>query len=135
KAAIVDAAYADTLSALVADISAVLDSAEPADRPAAYIRTMVRHFREHPSSVRMITEAMRSGDADHERKERWGPLAAIIDEAAAVHGAGDVRARDLAVIVGGAIDGIVIEQLEDPAYDSAAAAERLVTMLESMIAR
>lgn len=135
KAAIVEAAYADTLNALVADTAAALESAEPADRPAAYVRTMVGHLREHPGSVRMITEAMQSGDADHEREERWGPLAAIIEEAAAVHGTLDVGARDLAVIVGGGIDGIVIEQLEDPAYDSSAAAERLVTMLESMIAR
>ncbi len=134
KAAIVEAAYADTLHALVSAVAAALDSADPKERPAAYIRAMVGHLREHPGSVRMITEAMRSGDADHAREERWGPLAAVIEEAAAAQGVGTAHARDLAVIVGGGIDGIVIEQLEDPDYDSAAAAERLVAMLESMIA-
>lgn len=41
--------------------------------------------------------------------------------------------RALAVLTGGAIDGIVGELLRDPGFDGGAAAEALVAMLESAL--
>ena len=40
-------------------------------------------------------------------------------------------AEAAAVIIGGAIDGIVNESLQDPGYDTGAAAEQLIAMVEA----
>lgn len=133
KAAVVEAAYREVLTALTGDVAAAVETADPADGPAAYIRSMIGHLREHPEHVRMIIEAIGSGEAEHEREERWRPLAGIIDQAARARGSEGVDARTLAVIVGGGIDAIVSEQLDDPGYDSTSAAEKLVEMTEGAL--
>ncbi|QFG22791.1 hypothetical protein F7P10_18370 [Actinomadura sp. WMMB 499] len=71
---------------------------------------------------------------EHGRPEpeaRWGPLAEILHGAREARGLGPgPDTRTPAIIVGGAIDGIVDERLHDPGYDAEAAAGSLVAMLE-----
>ncbi|WBB47264.1 helix-turn-helix domain containing protein [Verrucosispora sp. WMMA2044] len=136
KAAVVRAAHEHALAALVADVAAAVEAADPANRPAAYVRSMVGHLREHPRHTRMIIEAMVHDDGEHDPAARWGPLAQLIDAARLARGtSGDIDPRTTAIIVGGGIDAIVAEQLHDPDYDTATAAEHLVDMLDTTISR
>jgi TetR/AcrR family transcriptional regulator len=135
KAAVVRAAHEHVLTALVADVAAAVEAADTANRPAAYVRSMVGHLREHPRHTRMIIEAMVHDDGDHDPAARWRPLAQLIDAARLARGGGDIDTRTTAIIVGGGIDAIVAEQLHDPDYDTAAAAEHLIEMLDTTISR
>ena len=90
---------------------------------------MVRHLREHPQHVRIFAEAVIHGGGPRGRNERWQPLAALIEAAARDQGTECHDARAVAIIIGGAIDGIIAEQLDDPTFDSAQAAEVLVALL------
>ena len=131
KDALVTAAHAEILESLVATVGEALEGAAVADRPSTYIRTMVAHFRDHPQHARVLAAAGTQEGFDHAREDRWAPLAGLLD--AAAHARGDdapaADSRALAVLIGGAIDGIVAEHLEDPAFDTDAAAAILVAML------
>lgn len=135
KNAVIRAAHEHVVSALTGHVAAAVEATRPERAPAAYIRAMIGHLREHPRHTRMIVEAMTHDQGTYEPAERWRPLAGIIDTA---RQAGSMRAerdpRTLAIIVGGAIDAIVAEQLSDPDYDTAAAAEQLVDMLDAALA-
>lgn len=138
KDALIAAAYQRVLDALVASVGAAIDAAPVGDRPAVYIRTMVAHLRDNPRHVRVLAEVGREQDVDHASEARWAPLAGIIDaaaEAATEHrgvvkrGATAVDSRALALIIGGAIDGIVAERLADEEFDVTSAADLLVSLL------
>ncbi|GIJ78382.1 DNA-binding transcriptional regulator, AcrR family [Micromonospora phaseoli] len=130
KAAVVRAAHEHALSALVGEVATAVEAAGPEDGPAAYIRSMVGHLRKHPRHTRMIIEAMTHDEGDHDPAARWRPLAELITVAGHARGASaDGDARTTAIIIGGAIDAIVSEQLHDPDYDTAAAADLLVELL------
>ena len=134
KADVIAATYQTVLAALTADMAAAVDEVGAAEAPAAYIRSMIRHLKEHPQHLRVLAEAAEHGGPPHERQDRWQPLATLIESAASARGAMVEDARTLAVIIGGAIDGIVAEQLEDPAFDSRRAAEVLVALVGTPIA-
>lgn len=131
--AVVAAALAHVLDVLVAEVGAAVDAA-PADRaPAAYVRRMVGHLTAHRDHARMITEAMAAA-GPREGETRWGPLAGLLAAAREARGLGPrPDHRTLAIIVGGALDGIVAEWLRDDGYDTAAAADTLVAVLEAAL--
>ena len=123
KDAVVEAARAWVLEALVAQVGAAVEAATTAEAPAAYVRAMVGHFRDHPRHTRMIIEAsLHTGGGERPEPEtRWRPLAGLLEAAGTP---GDPRTT--AIILSGAIDGIVTERLADPAYDCDAAAGQLI---------
>jgi TetR/AcrR family transcriptional regulator len=131
KDAVVAAAHAHVLGTLVADVGAAVDAA-PADRaPAAYVRRMVGHLTERPDHTRVIIEVA-IHDGRPESEARWRPLAALLQNARDARGLGPgTDLRTLAIIANGAIDGIISERLRDTGFDTAAAAEALITMLEA----
>jgi hypothetical protein len=100
------------LAQLVAHVVAAIEAADADQAPAAYIR------------------AMTNGEGDHDPAERWRPLADLLGAAThAIETKIDLERRTLAIIIGGAIDAIVSEQLTDLAYDTATAADRLVDLV------
>lgn len=133
KDALIAAAYQRVLDALVATVGAAIDAAPVGDRPAVYIRAMVAHLRDNPQHVRVLAEVGRKQDVDHPSDARWAPLAGIIDAAAEAatdkRGTAAVDSRALALIIGGAIDGIVAEHLADEDFDVTSAADLLVSLL------
>jgi AcrR family transcriptional regulator len=131
KAALVRAAHEHVLAQLVAGVVAAIEAVDAEGAPAAYIRAMIGHFREHPRHTRMIIEAMTNGEGDYDPADRWRPLADLLGAAAHAIETNntDLERRTLAIIIGGAIDAIVAEQLTDPGYDTAAAADRLVDLV------
>ncbi|HEY3507424.1 MAG TPA: TetR/AcrR family transcriptional regulator [Actinocatenispora sp.] len=134
KDAVIRAAHQHVLDTLVGEVAAAVDAAGPADGPAAYVRSMVGHLRDHPRHTRVVIEAT-NGVGDLARTaDRWGPLAELLAAARTARGlAPGPDLRTLAIIVGGALDAIVIERLADPGYDTSAAADMLVTMVEQAL--
>ncbi|WP_449279201.1 TetR/AcrR family transcriptional regulator [Leucobacter sp. GX0328] len=129
KAAVIEAAYGEVVAALARDVGAAVEAAALGHEPAAYIRAMVHHLHEHPQHTRIFAEAVLHDERPHSRKERWQPLAALIETAAGQDAVDARDARATAIIIGGAIDGIIAEQLDDPDFDSGHAAEVLIAML------
>lgn len=132
KDSLVQTARSRVLEALVEVVGAAVTLAEPAERPGAYVRSMVGYFREHPQHTRLIIEAMEAAGDRPESETRWAPLAELL---AGVGSSTRDDRRGLAIIVGGAIDAIVIEQLSDRSFDGAAAADELALMTESALLR
>lgn len=135
KHALVEAAYAQVLAGLVAEVAAAVDQAGPADGVAAYIRSMVRYLRDHPQQVRVLIEAITvgrgSGVPRADAEARWSAVAGLLSAARDARGlrpVGDARAA--ALVIGGGIDAIVAESLRDPAYDALAAADVLVDVVQ-----
>ena len=135
KDALIGIAYEHVLTALIDEVAAAVEGADPRDGPAAYVRAMVGHLAAHPRHSRMIIEAMTNTDADYDSKSRWEPLAQIIDAAARARGVEPVDVRATALIAGGGIDALVAEHLHDPGYDVTVAAETLVRMLDTALSR
>lgn len=134
KSAVVRAAYEHVLESLVGRVGSAVEEAGPQRAPAAYIRAMIGYLRDNPGHTRVIIEARTHDEGGHEPSERWGPVAGLLASARGDRPGGDgPDLRTMAIIVGGAIDAIVAEQLADPDYDTAAAAEQLVDMLSTTL--
>ncbi|MBG0563992.1 TetR/AcrR family transcriptional regulator [Actinoplanes aureus] len=134
KAALVRAAYEEVIGQLTADVGALVEQAAgPAQAVEAYVRGLTGHLAAHPDHVRVIVEALDGDTAITDRPaspSRWQALAALI-EAAKESGAyrRDIDSRVLAIVLGGAIDGLIAESLQDTAFDVVAAADALVDLL------
>lgn len=147
KDAVIAAARDLVLADLVADVGAAVGASEVSTAPGAYVRRMVGHLAENPRRARVIVEAglheaslRRGGVPDDGARPasaaRWKALADLLQRARPSCGPGLApERRTLAIAVGGAIDGVVAEMLEDPAYDAVAAAETVVRMLEGELFR
>ncbi|MGR6919512.1 TetR/AcrR family transcriptional regulator [[Actinomadura] parvosata] len=133
KDAVVAAAHERVLGELVSEVKAAVE-AVPADQaPAAYVRRMVGHLAERPDHARMIIGAIANGDIP-DPSARRKPLTSLLQDARQARGLPPgPDLRTLAVIVGGAIDAILAERLQDGGYDAQAAAEALITMLETAL--
>ncbi|MFF0989568.1 TetR/AcrR family transcriptional regulator [Kocuria nitroreducens] len=142
KDAVIAAARDQVLAELVADVGAAVESSPVSAAPAVYVRRMVEHLTGHPYRARMIVESglheasLRPASAPGSGArpapaERWQPLALLLQHARPTRGTGPASdLRTLAIAVGGAIDGLISEKLDDPSFDAVAAAETVVRMLE-----
>ncbi|GAA4926096.1 TetR/AcrR family transcriptional regulator [Nesterenkonia rhizosphaerae] len=130
KAAVVEAAYQHVLQLLVAHVGKAVDDAGPAQAPEAYVRSMLRHLRENRQHTRMMIEAMSGHEGRRDTSARWRPLAELIRAARAARGVDPhASARSAAVIIGGAIDSVLLECLNDPDFDGDAAADQLINLV------
>ncbi|WP_193103926.1 TetR/AcrR family transcriptional regulator [Brachybacterium sp. FME24] len=131
---LVGAAYQHVLASMVSVLTAALEPAAPADRPLVYVTATVGYFRDHPRHTRMISEALVHLEEPGDSRGRQEALAELLDEARAARGLPTGQdLRTAAVITGGAIDGIVREQLADPTFDTSAAAADLAAALEMTV--
>jgi AcrR family transcriptional regulator len=131
KGAVIEAAYRTVLDGLIGHVGPRVAAAEgPRAAVEAYAAAVVGYMADHPDHVRVITEALgrpgETGIADSPASaERWRFLAGLIERA---QEAGEYRAsadpRTEAVMINGAVDGVVAAAVEDPSYrlDEAAAA-------------
>ncbi|EXG80327.1 TetR/AcrR family transcriptional regulator [Cryptosporangium arvum] len=133
KDAIVRAAYGSVLHSLTDDVGRAVDAASGAAALDAYVHSLVAHLRAHPAHVRMIVEAVveRTGADDvPSGPSRRDAVASLVEQAVA---AGDYREGIdpivVAVLVNGAVDAIVGQLLDDPAFDTAGAATELTELL------
>ncbi|MEV8378940.1 TetR/AcrR family transcriptional regulator [Kribbella sp. NPDC056861] len=134
KNALVETARAEVLAGLIAAVGEAIDAAPPEDWPAVYVRSMIGHLRDNPRHTRMIIEAAIHTGEPADPAARWGPLAQVLGAAREARNlTGEVDLRSPAIIIGGAIDAIVSEHVDDPAYDTTAATELVVTMIERTV--
>ncbi|GAA1487495.1 TetR/AcrR family transcriptional regulator [Brachybacterium sacelli] len=128
------AAYEQVLASMVAEVGGAVEEAPAADRPVVYVTAMIGYFREHPRHTRVASEALVHLRLPGESRERWEPLAQLLEQARTARGLPPARElRTAALAIGGGIDAIVREQQLDPSYDSARAAELLAGVLENVV--
>jgi AcrR family transcriptional regulator len=127
KNAVVRAAYDAVIADLTGHVGTLVDAAaDPAGAVEGYVRGMTGYMAEHPGHVRVIVEALTEGGVpDHNSPARWQALAALLGEACPA----GTDTRTLAIVIGGAIDGLISEFLDDPSFDPRAGAEALLTLL------
>ncbi|MFC7535259.1 TetR/AcrR family transcriptional regulator [Actinoplanes sp. GCM10030250] len=136
KAALVRAAYGQVIGGLAEHVGGLVEAAPgPAEAVEAYVRGLIGYLSAHPDHVRVIVEALDdehdTGIADRPASPaRWQPLATLIDGAiqTGTYRAG-LDSRTLAIVLGGAIDGVVGESLTDRSFDLVAAADAIVDIL------
>ncbi|MFC0623481.1 TetR/AcrR family transcriptional regulator [Kribbella deserti] len=134
KNALVETARDEVLGALITAVGAAVDATRPEDWPAAYVRSMIGHLRDNPRHTRMIVEAAIHTGEPADPASRWRALADLLAAARRARGlTGDVALRSAAIVIGGAIDGIVSEHMNDPDYDTTPPTELVVTMIERTV--
>ncbi|GAA1533128.1 MULTISPECIES: TetR/AcrR family transcriptional regulator [Brevibacterium] len=132
KATLVRGAYMHVLDAMVESVGEAVASAEVAERPSVYVRSIVAHFVSHRSHSRLSIEALAQGEARTDSSARWKPVAELLKSAREARGAKSTSdSRTAALIIGGAIDAVVAEALEDPQFDAVAASEEIVELIEA----
>ncbi|WP_067468273.1 hypothetical protein [Nocardia amamiensis] len=104
----------------------------------AYIRVMIGHLTANPTHVRAITDALAIAElAGHQTiradSSRWKVLAELLSAGQAAGQLRDFDVKTTAVVIGGAIDGLVGQWLAEPDFDLAAAAQELETFVQRAI--
>ncbi|MFH8756418.1 TetR/AcrR family transcriptional regulator [Streptomyces atroolivaceus] len=131
KEAVVVAARNQVLGGMARHVGEAVEAVGAEEAPGAYVRSMIGYLRDNPRQTRMIVEALGGTGDRPDRAMRRQPLAEILAAAREARGlSGVLDFRTLAVVTGGSIDAVVSEHLADPGYDTAAAADLLVGMLE-----
>lgn len=136
KDSVVRAAYAHVLGGLTEHVRAAVEPESGVAALDAYIRALVGHLRNNPDHARMIIAGITAdpGITDHPHSpSRREAVAELV--AAAGGGRPGADDRVTAVIVNGALDAIVGEQLADPGFDTAAAAEQLIDLVHHIVRR
>lgn len=117
--------------------SRIEEASDGLGRIQAYIRAMVRYFYDNPKHVRVMGEVIGSGDlggepGDRTRERRWQALADLMSDGQRNGLLGDFDPRAVAIIVGGSIDGLIVEWTADSTFDLLAAAEALVDLVSTL---
>ncbi|WP_203781815.1 TetR/AcrR family transcriptional regulator [Paractinoplanes rishiriensis] len=139
KDAVVQAAYGSVLDSLTGYVGTAVDAASGSAAVEAYIRSLILYLHDHPDHTRMIVEGLSGAtgidDTPHAPSRR-DVVASLIE---AAKEAGDYRpgvdAQATAVIVNGAVDAIVSENLANTGFDTTHAAEVLIAMLRAACGR
>lgn len=133
KDQVIAAALGHVVEQVVTVVGERVDAAAgPAGMLDAYVRGMLEHLHAHPTHVRVLVEVLGQGGSAQDggpadRTGRWEAVAGIL---AAGQQAGEFRMFDtrvMALVIGGAMDGVLVHWLTDPAFDLAAATDELVT--------
>jgi AcrR family transcriptional regulator len=136
KDAVMAATMQHVLASYAAAVGAQVDAADgPEAMLVAYLRGTVGYLREHPAQLRVLVEGLvRDRDGDRElapgspaHASRWQGVARILElgQEAGVFRPFDARA--LALVIGGALDGVVAEWVGDRGLDLDAATAELET--------
>jgi len=132
---LLDAVLARVLGGLKAQIeSSVRSTVDPVDAVFAYLRSMVTYFTANPAHVRVIAEAPAIAELAGHRDvradpDRWLPLAELLAAAQKSGQLRDFDTKSVAILIGGAVDGLVGQWLAEPGFDLSAAAVELETFV------
>lgn len=103
----------------------------------AYIRAMNGYFFDNPSHIRVMGEVIGAGElsgvpGERPRQRRWQALADLLDDGKRNGLLGSFDSRAVAIVIGGAIDGLIVEWTADPSFDLLSATEELVAMVDGL---
>lgn len=136
KDELLDEVLARVLGGLVTQVAARVDAAEtPRDAVFAYLKAMIGHLTANPDHVRVITEAMAIAElAGHNTvradPSRWKALADLLGAAQAAGQMREFDTKAVAVVIGGAVDGLVGQWIAETDFDLTAAAGELETFIQ-----
>ncbi len=135
KDAVVKAAYGQVIQSLTGYVGAAVTGLDGGAALEAYIRSLVAYTRDHPDHTRVITAAIGESAEVTDTPQAPSRTETVAGLVAAAVAAGDLRPgtdpRTAAVVINGAVDGIVAEGLLDPGFDVAHAADELIRLLRS----
>jgi AcrR family transcriptional regulator len=132
---LLDAVLARVLGGLKAQIeSSVRSTADPVEAVFAYLRSMVAYLTANPAHVRLIAEAPAIAElAGHPYvradPDRWQPFADLLAAAQKSGQLRDFDTKPVAILIGGAVDGLVAQWLAEPGFDLSKAAAELETFV------
>ena len=135
KDALLEAALATVLEGLVARVAQAVSEAPSAGEAVfAYVRSMVGHLAGHPAHARAMTELLaleevRGQGSRRRATSRWQTLAGLVRDG---QGTGELAPGDpvvAALLIGGAVDGLVGQAMADPGFDLATASAELERLL------
>jgi TetR/AcrR family transcriptional regulator len=106
-------------------------------RVQTYIRSMCAYYYENPQHLRALGAVIGSGElvgppSEHPSTRRWHALADLLTQGQRHGLLGAFDARAVAIIIGGAIDGLIAEWSRDPTFDVPAAAEELADLVSAL---
>lgn len=106
-------------------------------RVQTYIRSMCAYYYENPQHLRALGAVIGSGElvgppSEHPSTRRWHALADLLTQGQRHGLLGAFDARAVAIIIDGAIDGLIAEWSRDPTFDVPAAAEELADLVSAL---
>ncbi|MDR2996989.1 MAG: TetR/AcrR family transcriptional regulator [Microbacterium sp.] len=134
KADVIDAAYLRVVADMGEQVGAAMAEA-PTGRSSvdAYVRSLTGFLSGHPDHLRFLVRylAARSGEPleTDGATPRWTPLAQAIARGCDEGELSCADPRTAAIAIGGAIDAIFAEAMDDPGYDVDAATDTLLEMI------
>ena len=128
KDAVLDATLQHVLTAYVAAVGERVDAADgPEGMLVGYLRGTIDHLREHPAHVRVLVEGLARDPDLAGEPSRWRAIAGILEQGQAAGTFRRFDPRTLAVLINGALDGVVADWITTPDLDLDAAATELET--------
>jgi AcrR family transcriptional regulator len=134
KDAVLEATLGHVLTAFATAVGERVDAADgPEAMLVAFLRGAVDHLRTRPAHVRVLVEGLvRDRDGARELAPgsaagvgRWQAVASILELGQRAGVFRPFDPRTLAIMINGALDGLVAEWVADPGFDLAAAADEL----------
>jgi AcrR family transcriptional regulator len=128
--AVMDATVRQVATSFAAAVGAQVDAAGgPEAMLVAFLRGAIGYLRDHPAQVRVLVEGLsRDGvraPGSPERASRWQGVATILEHGQRQGAFRSFDPRTMALMINGALDGVVAEWVGDPGFDLDAAAAEL----------
>jgi TetR/AcrR family transcriptional regulator len=128
KDAVLDVTMHHVLTSYVADVGERVDAADgPEGMLVAYLRGTIAYMRDHPAHVRVLVEGLVRDPAVAAQPSRWQSVAGILAQGQQVGAFRAFDTRALALMINGALDGVVAEWITAPDLDLDSAAAELET--------
>ncbi len=132
KDAVLDATMRHVLISYATAVGERVDAADgPVEMLVAYLRGTITYMRDHPAHVRVLVEGLvRDPDlapGSAAQASRWQSVAGILEQGQEAGAFRAIDPRVLALMINGALDGVVAEWIEAPDLDLDAAAAELET--------
>jgi TetR/AcrR family transcriptional regulator len=136
KDAVTDATMRHVVTSFASAVGAQVNAADGAEaKLVAFLRGAVGYLRDHPAQVRVLVEGLvhdRHGNREFApgspaRATRWRDVATILELGRREGVFRPFDPRAMALVVNGALDGVVAEWAGDPSFDLDRAAAELET--------
>ena len=132
KDAVLDATMRHVLTSYATAVGERVDAAVgPEEMLVAYLRGTLVYMRDHPAHVRVFVEGLvrdpELAPGSPAQASRWQSVAGILEQGQQAGAFRPFDARTLALMINGALDGVVAEWIGAPDLDLDAAAAELET--------
>jgi TetR/AcrR family transcriptional regulator len=132
KDAVLDATMRHVLTSYATAVGERVDAADgPEEMLVAYLRGTTAYMRDHPAHARVLVEGLvrdpELAPGSAAQASRWQSVAGILEQGQEAGAFRPFDPRTLALMINGALDGVVAEWIGAPDLDLDAAAAELET--------